>query len=33
VEEAQLDELGIALTERALTRRDEGEEAEEPEES
>jgi aspartyl-tRNA synthetase len=30
VEEAQLDELGIALTERALTRRDEGEEAEEP---
>jgi aspartyl-tRNA synthetase len=32
VEEAQLDELGIALTEQALTRRDEGDEAEEPEE-
>jgi aspartyl-tRNA synthetase len=30
VEEAQLGELGIALTERALSRRDEGDEAEEP---
>jgi aspartyl-tRNA synthetase len=30
VEDAQLDELGIALTEQALTRRDEGPEAEEP---
>jgi aspartyl-tRNA synthetase len=32
VEDAQLDELGIALTEKALTRRDEGDGAEEPEE-
>jgi aspartyl-tRNA synthetase len=32
VDDAQLDELGIALTEQALTRRDEGDDAEEREE-